>query len=391
MCICIAQSLCFVGVLQIYSKTRSCPKYNYKQYKRQMKNIDQYYMQQALTIAKRGKYTVSPNPMVGCLIVNNGRIIGEGHHQLVGEAHAEVYALQQAGNLSKGATAYITLEPCCHVGRTPPCTEALIKAGISKVVIAILDPNPKVTGNGVQKLKDANIDVNVGILEIEARKLNKIFFHYQKNNQPFVFAKWAMALDGKMAVNGDDSPKLTSTTANKNTHQLRNLCDAILVGKNTLIIDNPRLDTRLDIPKALYPIRFVLFSKLDFIDESWQVLDQSIATTIFVCTNISNTAKKTRAKHEIEYWLLPIAKNHICLDSLLNAMGNTGITSLLVEGGMKTLKNFIDDELVNEFHSYISPFVIANSNPKKKLKFKKATSLGKDILINASFKEQENV
>ena len=133
-----------------------------------MKNIDQYYMQQALTIAERGKYTVSPNPMVGCLIVNNGRIVGEGHHQRVGEAHAEVYALQQAGNLSKGATAYITLEPCCHVGRTPPCTEALIKAGISKVVIATLDPNAKVTGNGVQKLKYANIDVNVGILEIEA-------------------------------------------------------------------------------------------------------------------------------------------------------------------------------------------------------------------------------
>ena len=348
-------------------------------------------MQQALTIAKRGKYTVSPNPMVGCLIVHNGKIVGEGYHQRAGEAHAEVYALQQVGKLSKGATAYITLEPCCHVGRTAPCTKALIKAGISKVVIATLDPNPKVASNGVQKLKDAGIIVEIGVLENDAQKLNKIFFHYQKTNQPFVFAKWAMSLDGEIAVNGDDCHRLTSSTANNNTHQLRNLCDAILVGKNTLIIDNPRLDTRLDIPKALHPTRFVLFSELDVIDANWQILDQSIAKTIFVCTNISSTAKETLTKHEIEYWLLPIAKDHICLDSLLKAMGNAGITSLLVEGGMKTLRNFIDDKLVNEFHSYISPFVIANSNPKKELKFEKVTSLGKDILINASFKEQGNV
>jgi len=356
-----------------------------------MKNIDQYYMQQALTIAKRGKYTVSPNPMVGCLIVNNGKIVGEGHHQRAGEAHAEVYALQQAGKLSKGATAYITLEPCCHIGRTAPCTEAIIKAGISKVVIATLDPNPKVAGNGVQKLKDAGIAIEIGILEKQAQELNKIFFHYQKNSKPFVFAKWAMSLDGEIAVNGDDCHRLTSTDANKSTHQLRNLCDAILVGKNTLLADNPRLDTRLDIPKKLHPIRFVLFSEIDVVDENWQILDQSIAKTIFVCTDISDIAKQTLNKHEIEYWLLPIAKDHICLDSLLNAMGNAGITSLLIEGGMKTLKNFIDDELINKFHSYISPFVIANSNPKKELEFEKAVSLGKDILINAAFKELENV
>ena len=352
-----------------------------------MKNIDQYYMQQALAIAKRGKYTVSPNPMVGCLIVNNGKIVGEGHHQRAGEAHAEIYALQQAGKLCKDATAYITLEPCCHFGRTAPCTKALIKAGIRRVVIASLDPNPKITGCGVQQLHNAGIGVEIGILESEAKKINKIFFHYQRSRKPFVFAKWAMSLDGEIAVNGDDCQKLTSTNANENTHKLRNLCDAILVGKNTLITDNPRLDTRLDIPKALHPIRFVLFSDIDVVDGNWRILDQSIAKTIFVCTGISDTAKEIFTKHEIEYWLLPITKNHICLDSLLNAMGNAGITSLLVEGGMRTLKNFIDDELINEFHSYISPFVIANSNPKKELKFDKVTSLDKDILINAAFKE----
>ena len=352
-----------------------------------MKNIDQYYMQQALTIAKRGKYTVSPNPMVGCLIVKNGKIVGEGYHQRAGEAHAEVYALQQAGPLSKGAVVYITLEPCCHFGRTPPCTEALIKARVNKVVVATLDPNSKVSGLGIQQLQDAGIDVEVEILEKQAKELNKIFFYYQKTNQPFVFAKWAMSLDGEIAVNDDDCHKLTSSIANKYSHQLRNLCDAILVGKNTLINDNPRLNTRFDIKNASHPIRFMLFNHIDTIDENWQVLDQSIAKTIFVCTDISDTARETLTKHEIEYWLLPT----ICLDALLNAMGNAGITSLLVEGGMKTLKNFIDSELINEFHSYISPVAIANSNPKKQLKFKKVISLGNDILINASFKEQTNV
>ena len=348
-------------------------------------------MEQALTIAKRGKYTVSPNPMVGCLIVKNGKIVGEGYHQIAGKAHAETYALNQAGDLSKGSTVYISLEPCCHFGRTAPCTEALIKAGVSKVIIATLDPNPKVAGNGVQKLIDADIDVDINILKNEAQELNKIFFHYQKTNQPFIFAKWAMSLDGEITVNGDDSPKLTSSIANKNTHQLRNLCDAILVGKNTLIMDNPKLSTRLEIKKVSQPIRFVLFSYLDTINENWQVLNQSIVKTIFVCTGISAEAKENLIKYNVEYWILPIAKDYICLHSLLNAMGNAGITSILVEGGMKILKSFINNGLINEFSTYISPVAIANSNPKKQLEFKKVTSLGKDILINATFKEQTNV
>ncbi len=356
-----------------------------------MKNIDQYYMQQALTIAKRGKYTVSPNPMVGCLIIKNGRIVGEGYHQRAGKDHAEVYALEQADSLSKGATAYVTLEPCCHFGRTSPCTNALIKAGVNKVIIATLDPNPKVKGKGVKKLIDAGIQVEIGTLENESQKLNKIFFYYQITKKPFVFAKWAMSLDGKIAINGNDCKKLTSPLANKNTHFLRNICDAILIGKSTLIADNPKLDTRLDTTKALHPIRFVLFSHLNKIDETWQVLDQGVAKTIFVCTDISEAAKEILAKYEIEFWLLPVAKDNICLDSLLKAMGDLGITSLLVEGGMQTLKKFIDNELINKTITYVSPFAIANSNPKKELEFQKITSLGKDILINATFKEQTNV
>ena len=358
-----------------------------KKHKRQMKNIDQYYIQQALTIAKRGQYTVSPNPMVGCLIVKNGKIVGEGYHQQAGEAHAEVYAVQQAGRLAKDSTLYLTLEPCCHFGRTAPCTDAIIKAQISKVVIATLDPNPKVAGKGVQKLIDAGIVVDIGILESEAQKLNKVFFYYQQTNKPFVFAKWAMSLDGEIAVNGDDSPQITSSTANKHTHQLRNLCDAILVGKNTLTIDNPKLNSRLDMLNILHPIRFVLFNNLHSVDKNWQILDQSMAKTIFVCTEISDIAKNTLTKHEVEYWLLPTTNDNICLHSLLNAMGNAGITSLLVEGGRKILQNFINNELVNEFHTYISPVAIANNNPKKQLEFEKIKFLGKDVLINAKFKE----
>lgn len=348
-----------------------------------MRNIDQFYMQQALTLASRGKYTVSPNPMVGCIIVKNGAIVGHGWHIATGQAHAEVYALKEAGIKAKGATVYITLEPCCHFGRTPPCVDALIKAKVSKVIIATLDPNPQVSGKGIQKLKDANISVEFGLLQQQAQELNKIFFHYHKNSTPFVFAKWAMSLDGKTVINANDSKQISSTKTNINTHQLRNICDAILIGKNTLIDDNPTLNSRLNISKTLNPIRFILFTKLEQIDLNWQVLDQNIAKTIFVCSEISDIAKQTLKNYSIEYWLIPIINNKIDLKTLLKAMGNNGISSILVEGGRKILDSFIDKNLVNEFYTYISAVTITNSNPKKHLYFNSINCIGKDILINA--------
>ncbi|BCD92472.1 riboflavin biosynthesis protein RibD [Francisella halioticida] len=356
-----------------------------------MKNIDRYYMQQALTLANRGRLSVSPNPMVGCIIVKNGTIISEGWHSMAGKSHAEIYALNKAGTQAKDSTVYVTLEPCCHQGRTAPCTDALIKTSVKKIIIATFDPNPKVAGNGIKKLKNAGIEVKVGLLEKKAQQLNKIFFHYQKYKTPFVYAKWAMSLDGKIAVNAGDSKKISSNKAFINTHQLRNICDAILVGKQTLIEDNPSLNVRININKLKNPTRFILFNKIDEIDNNWKILDQNIAKTIFVCCDISDKAKSQLNQSGIEYWILSPGDEQVCLESLLEKMGNMGITSLLIEGGKKTLVSFINKKLINEFDTYLSPVIIADHNHKEKLCFNKIAKIGNDLLINSSFKENKNV
>lgn len=356
-----------------------------------MKHIDQYYMQQALTLANRGRFSVSPNPMVGCIVVKNGFIIGEGYHAQAGKAHAEKYALEKAGLNARGATVYVTLEPCCHFGRTPPCTNALIEAKVAKVVVATLDPNPKMAGKGVKMLLDAGIDVQVGLLEAKAQSLNKIFFHYQKYNKPFVFAKWAMSLDGQIKVNAGDSKKISSEKVAINTHQLRNVCDAILVGKNTLVDDNPTLDVRVKLNRVINPTRVVVFNELNNINMSWKILDQSFAKTIFVCTSIHDTVKTKLESMGLEYWVVPSKRDNLDLCALLNRLAETGVTSLLVEGGRKILESFITEELVNEFIVSVSPVAIASSHTKKKLDFNNIKLFGDDLVVNASFAEGQNV
>jgi diaminohydroxyphosphoribosylaminopyrimidine deaminase/5-amino-6-(5-phosphoribosylamino)uracil reductase len=200
-----------------------------------------------------------------------------------------------------------------------------------------------------------------------------------------------MSLDGKIAVNEGDSKEISSDKGFLNTHQLRNICDAILVGKQTLIEDNPSLNVRININKTKNPTRFVLFSKINEIDFKWNILDQSVAKTIFVCSDISDQAKAQLNHLGIEYWTLLSENRQVCLENLLVKMGNMGLTSLLVEGGKKTLENFINKKHVNEFDTYLSPVIIANHNPKEKLSFNKITKLGNDLLINSSFKENKNV
>ncbi|QIV95196.1 bifunctional diaminohydroxyphosphoribosylaminopyrimidine deaminase/5-amino-6-(5-phosphoribosylamino)uracil reductase RibD [Allofrancisella frigidaquae] len=356
-----------------------------------MKNIDQYYMQQALALATRGRLTVSPNPMVGCIIVKNGKIIAEGWHIRAGQAHAECLAIKQAGEQTKGSIVYVTLEPCCHTGKTGPCTDALIKAQIKEVIIATLDPNPQVAGKGVQQLKKAGIKVKVGVLEKQAQELNKIFFYYQQYQKPYIFAKWAMSLDGKTTVNADDSKKISSDKAAIYTHQLRNICDAIIIGKNTLVEDNPRLNVRLDIKSAIHPIKIVVFTKIQEVDLSWQILDQTDAKTIFVCTDITDSAKQILQSLNLEFWILPAQKDKVCINSLLKKMANTGITSALLEGGMKLIENFATVYAINEFITYISPVLVANNNPKRQLVINKTSYLGCDLLINSRIKEDQNV
>lgn len=345
-----------------------------------MKNIDHYYMQHALEIAKRSRLYVSPNPMVGCIITKNARVVGEGWHKYYGDAHAEINALKQAKDKAKGSIVYVTLEPCCHTGKTGPCTQALINAKVAKVIVATLDPNPLIAGNGIRQLKDAGIDVEVGMLESQAREINKVFFHFHEKKRPFVYAKWAMSLDGRIAVNANDDKKLSSDKTNRLTHELRNTVDAILIGSNTLKQDNPKLDVRINLKHKKNPTRFVLFSNISEIDESWNILDQNTAKTIFVCSQISSEIQNKLNGLGVDVWVFDNSENY--LNHLIEKMANIGITSLLVEGGQKVLDSFISNNRVDEYISYICPSVISNLENKKNLNTKSYKS-GADFIISA--------
>lgn len=221
---------------------------------------DEQYMEYALNLAKKGEGHVAPNPMVGAVIVKNGRIIGEGYHEKYGEAHAEVNAIQRATEAVEGATIYVTLEPCAHYGKTPPCAQLLIDSKIKRVVIGCLDPNRLVGGQGVQMLKEAGLSVTVGVLQNECEKINEIFMHYITQKQPFVIMKTAMTLDGKIASVTGDSKWITGSKAREQVHKLRHRVSGIMVGIETVLVDNPFLSCR--IPGGVHPIRLIVDSKL---------------------------------------------------------------------------------------------------------------------------------
>ena len=207
---------------------------------------DKIWMQRAIDLARKGTGLTSPNPLVGAVLVDGeGNVVGEGWHHKAGEPHAEVNALAQAGEKARGTTAYVTLEPCSHYGRTGPCCEALIAAGVKKVVVAIGDPNQKVAGNGIRRLQEEGIEVNVGILAKEAAEINEVFLHWMTTNRPFVALKYAMTLDGKIATGIGDSKWITGGKARTHAHFLRSIYDAILVGKGTVLADDPSLTCRL--------------------------------------------------------------------------------------------------------------------------------------------------
>lgn len=334
------------------------------------------YMTLALQLAEKGRMSVSPNPMVGCVIVKNNKIIATGWHQRAGESHAEIIALQATQEDLSGATLYVTLEPCCHYGRTPPCVDAILNSGIKEIYVACLDPNPVVAGKGIELLKQANITVHVGLLENEAKKLNEIFFHYITTKRPFVIAKWAMSLDGKTVTNPNDSRQISGEQAYQYTHQLRHQVDAILVGAKTALHDNPQLTARLHANEK-QPIRIVLANKSE-LPKNLELLNNSLPGKTIIVTN-----NKMISAEQVE--VLYIDSNNqsqISLPSLLEELGKRGITSLLIEGGMTTLNYFIKENLINKFHVYLTPTIISSLPAKKKLNNFSYHALGDDILIS---------
>jgi len=316
-------------------------------------------MHRALELAKKALGCTNPNPMVGAVLVKNGGILGEGYHQKAGTPHAEIHALRQAEDAARGATIYVSLEPCSHFGRTPPCADALVNAGVGRVVIAMKDPNPKVAGQGIRKLQEAGIVVTVGVLEEEARKLNEVFLKHILTQLPFVAIKTAMTMDGKIACESGDSQWITNEASREYVHRLRHIYDAILVGIGTVLKDNPRLNTRLKNEVGRNPIRVVIDTFLDTPMQSNIVKTAELQKTIIFCSDQVEAEKERQLVDAgIEIHKIDVEQGYLPLEKALRILYELGICSVLVEGGGEINGTLVNDRLVDKFYSFIGSKVI---------------------------------
>ncbi len=315
------------------------------------------YMRRALELAEQGAGHTNPNPMVGCVVVKDGRIISEGYHEAYGGFHAERNALLHCGEDPAGADLYVTLEPCCHTGKTPPCTDIIIEKGIGRVFVGSTDPNPLVNGKGIQILRESGIAVETGILGEECRRLNEVFYHFITTGRPFVVMKYAMSLDGKIACVTGDSRWVTGETARKHVHELRGRYMGIMVGIGTVLADDPILTCR--IPGGENPTRIICDSSLRIPADSRIVQSAREIPTIVACTREAYEAEKIRKKRELladaGIEVVPTSGGvGINLISLMDAIGGRGIDSILLEGGSTLNSSALRDGIVNKIYAYIS-------------------------------------
>jgi len=311
-------------------------------------------MRRALELAERGRGYVEPNPLVGAVVVRDGQLVGEGWHQRYGEAHAEVHALAAAGEAAHGATLYVTLEPCCHHGKTPPCTDAVLRAGIRRVVAAMPDPFPAVAGKGAEQLRQAGVTVEFGVCEAEARRLNAPYLKLLATGRPWVHAKWAMTLDGKIATRSGDSRWISNETSRRRVHELRGRMDAILAGIGTVLADNPQLTARP--PGLRTPARVVLDSQGRIHNDAILVQTAHTTPTILACTERISEAKRTALRaHGCEMMILPDVSGRTSVEALLAELGRRRFTNVLVEGGSGVFGSFLESGSIDEFHVFIAP------------------------------------
>lgn len=355
--------------------------------------MDEKYMDLALELAHKGEGKVNPNPMVGAVIVKDGKIIGQGYHERCGEGHAEVNAFKNATDNVEGATMYVTLEPCSHFGKTPPCADKIIEKKISRVVIGSLDPNPLVSGRGVKKLIDAGIDVKYGVLEQKCIKLNEIFMKYIVTKTPFVVMKTAMSLDGKIATYTGESKWITGEEARLQVHYLRNKLMGIMVGVNTIIKDDPELTCRIN--EGRNPIRIVVDSNLRIPLNSKVVNTANIFSTIIATTNNYDNEKKKLLEDKGVKVIVVNSCGRVDLRELMKILGELKIDSILLEGGGTLNFSALKEGIVDKIQIYIAPKIIGGENSKtpiegigiKELKdsFKvrdiKVNNIGEDIFI----------
>jgi len=352
-------------------------------------------MRRALELAARGRGRTSPNPMVGCVAVRDGQVIGEGWHRKAGEPHAEVNAVEAAGGDVAGATLYVTLEPCTHEGRTGPCSELIIKHQPARVVVAMHDPNPRVSGEGIFQLRNAGIQVDVGLLEEEARALNEVFCKYITTRTPFVIAKCGMTLDGKIATRTGDSKWVTSEVSRRMVHELRNEVDAIMVGSRTVMLDNPSLTTRLEEGKTKDPIRVVLDAE-SYLDATARVFHSGSEAPTWVAVPDDRTFEGAD-----EVLRIPRRGSELDMTLLMRELGEREVTSVLIEGGGTTLATAFETRVVDKVMFFIAPKIvgghaavtavegegIGRMNDAIQLERMTATPVGEDILIQAYVKK----
>jgi len=313
-------------------------------------------MNMALDLAVQGRGYTSPNPLVGAVVVNDGIVAGKGFHVAVGQNHAEVNALNDAGDRAKGATLYVTLEPCNHFGRTPPCTQKVIKAGVKRVVVAMQDPNTTVKGGGNEYLRGHGIDVTEGVCEKRARKINEAFIKYTQTQRPFVILKCAATLDGRIAARTGDAKWITGERSRGYVHHLRHATDAIMVGIGTVKADDPSLTTRLKNVRTKDPLRIILDTKLS-IDTNAKVLQlKSEASAIIVAGDSVSAKKKWRIEQQgAQVISVGLKDGRIDLNALMNRLGAMGVTSLLIEGGSRVSASAMAASIVDKIIFFFAP------------------------------------
>lgn len=320
-------------------------------------NGDAGFMRLALAQALKGVGRTSPNPCVGAVIVKDGRVIARGYHKKAGTPHAEINALGEAGHKSHGATMYVTLEPCSHTGKTPPCCNAVVESGIKRVVIGMLDPNPLVDGGGVQYLLDHGVQVSSGVLAQECRDINRPFLKYITTGLPLVTVKAGISLDGRLSYQKDKSGWMTGPQTSESVHQLRNISDAILVGSNTISVDNPSLTTRLSNGGGRDAIRIILDSQLSILPSAKVLnLDSEAPTWIFCSSDVEHSRIKKNEKTNTR--VFPVEKDetdHLDLAMVVRILGENGVTSVLVEGGGSVHASFLQHRLVDRACLFIAP------------------------------------
>lgn len=357
-------------------------------------NNDEHFMQMALQLARKGMGYVSPNPLVGAVIVKGDRIIGSGYHKRYGDHHAEVNAIRNAREDIAGATLYVTLEPCCHEGKTPPCVDSIVRNKIARVVIGAVDSNPLVCSEGINYLRRCGIEVKTGVLENECRRMNETFFHYMETGRPFITVKYAQTLDGRIATSTGNSQWISAERARRLAHQLRARHDAVLVGAGTVIKDNPELTVRL--VRGRNPLRIIVDANLRIPLDAKILQNIAQAKTIVATTKDEASAlSKKIAATGAEIITVAADKNgNVDLAKLFKALGLRGISSVLVEGGAQIITSLLKDNLADRLLIIIAPKIIGKGieaigdlqirdmESAKILSIQKVKKIGPDLLID---------